>query len=203
MGEFIVTLGLLHDPCPYLSEDYRCKVYSARPLGCAVFPLHLLIDSSPQLKTNYKGYQCIRDVSLSEGQKRLGQELRILLRESAEIDFEFFWKKEPIYISTQTTADYFSLASQAIEAQMSLGRNKNHPRVKKMLQAVFEMQRIVDTREVLNGFAPDSYRALLSPVVYCLLEKEIADRMKVVDKSAIDAYRKIDQRWYELSREAH
>lgn len=38
-NQFQATLGLLHDPCPYLKNDLKCGVYEMRPSGCAGFPL--------------------------------------------------------------------------------------------------------------------------------------------------------------------
>src|SRR3989344_7564988 len=37
-NKWLILLGLLHDPCPYLTPDLKCGVYDHRPLGCASFP---------------------------------------------------------------------------------------------------------------------------------------------------------------------
>ncbi len=100
--EFLVTLGLLHDPCPYLAHDYRCGVYESRPLGCGSFPFPLLTENQEEAKTRYGAYRCLDGVEPSPNQIEYAKELHRIMREEAVQDMRILWNGRPRYIQIPT-----------------------------------------------------------------------------------------------------
>ncbi len=205
MGEFLVSLGLLHYPCPFLSQENRCTVYDTRPLGCASFPSLLLESHSEQLDAHYSHYACLKGVKLSPRQKRFWKELDQIMFEEAGADIRFLWKNKPPYIHIPALGDYFKMAADAIIKQKERDPRADLCGSRRLIDTVNQMTGIVGRKEPDAGpivFSTADFIDALTPVMYSIIEDDIAERLANLDKEALDFYKGTTARWKQLARTA-
>lgn len=198
-GGFVTTLSLIHDPCPYLSEDSTCDVYEVRPLCCADFPLNLLIDQREKLK-NYEGYKCLDGVQPSPKQTEQWKKLTQIMEREAELDCRFFWLKRPsVYIPT--IGAYFQLVEQAAHLQIARDPGAKNERSKRLLEASREMRRLYEMGKVQKGLQADFYVSLITPVLFPVIEDQVAERLASLDGKVLELYKETSEEWKKLAKE--
>ena len=199
-GKFSVNLSLLHDPCSYLTEENRCGVHDARPLACASFPIFQFMFKEEEIKQgHYDIYGCMKNAMPKPEQIELGYELwRIMLAE-AKYHLDFLGG-EPMYVNLPSTGNYFQLAGKACELQMSRDPLGMEKRTYMLKNSVEKMASLAD--EAVSGLVLDGslYAHLLSPVMFSIMEDEIAGRLDNLDGRALEIYKKTTKRYEELAR---
>ena len=209
-GQFLVTLSLLHDPCPYLTDDSKCGIYAARPLGCASFPLVLYAEQN-ESRRQYEHYACLKGAEARPEQIGLWQQLRDILQTEAETEIAHFWRGKTIYIDASKTSDYFRFAGQAMDLQL-----KRDPKLKsydpetrpdccskrsvKLMKAIKQAIQMSNSGELQNDVKTYDYIELLRPVMFAVLEDDIAERLATLDGKAREMYKETSERWKNLSR---
>jgi Fe-S-cluster containining protein len=196
--EFLVSLGLMHDPCPYLSEDLMCGVYDARPLGCAAFPFFLLARNDRQLKENYSGYGCLDGIGMSREQVEFARELNSIMIEDADLTFEFLWEGKPRYVHTPVLGDYIELCREAASLQIERDPGMQSERSKKLGRTISRMSGMIESGEFVNGLSADVYASMLRPVMFPIMEDEIAGKMENLPQEALERCGRISERWTRL-----
>jgi len=197
---YIVTLGLVHDPCPYLSGESRCEVYPIRPLGCASFPIGTFQHSREEITGAYKGYRCLQGVEPSQEQVKFWQELDKILMAEAGLELEHLWTNgEGEYIDLSDITKYKEYGEIAIRRQIRRDpQNKTSKleRIKRSIQGLEEQK----TERWNNGLkiCGDLYRTLWKPIVTGMSEDGIVSRLENLSQSALDSYKETTERWKEL-----
>ncbi|MDI6721250.1 MAG: hypothetical protein QMD85_02575, partial [Candidatus Aenigmarchaeota archaeon] len=176
----------------------RCSVYSQRPLSCADFPLGLLMDNSPQIKENYKGYRCLHNVRLNPGQEELEHELHEIMKDEARKDIEFLWDGKPRYAKISKVGDYFELAGHAYAAQMQRDPLCVSPRTERFSDAVMKMGNMQKDGQLQKGVQADLFECFLSPVVFALAEDYVANKMRHINEETLKFYEETTRRYKEL-----
>ncbi|MFA4820101.1 MAG: YkgJ family cysteine cluster protein [Candidatus Aenigmatarchaeota archaeon] len=201
-GEYLMTLSLLHDPCPYLTDDFRCSIYEARPLGCGSFPFLLFKYDPEQIRENYKHYACLHGIQPSREQIKFGEDVDTLMRKEAELDVRIMWSGKPRYISVPNVAVYGKLALGANEMQERRDPAGRSYRSRRLLRAIDKMNSFVMDGTLSRGINTDLYISMVQPVVFTLVEDEIAKKLSSLTPDEIAAYGETTQRWKELARRA-
>jgi len=196
-GEFLVSLSLLHDPCPYLTEENSCDVYPVRPTDCAGFPQFELVNGKEQLPA-FENYQCMQGVKLSSEQATLVRKLQktIMLRE-AQMDIDLLWSGQPLYIYAPTLSHLHEFITQASVLQ----KQRDPSGISKRTQKLFNAMEIVNAHQSTGGrptFSFNEYTNLLSSVMFCLLEDRVADRFNDSEARIRSLYKKTTKKWQAL-----
>lgn len=197
-GHFLVSLSLLHDPCPYLSKEYKCAVHETRPLGCGSFPIMLFKRKSQELEGIYNGYRCLQNVQPRPEQLQLTNDLEQILKEEAELDIRFFWEGSPVYINASTVGAFSELALEALRSQKTRDPQEKYRRTQTLIRALDRMQSIIEEKKGVHLSAIE-YSALLSPVMFAILEERVAQRLENLPSEAIEAYKKTTEQWLKLA----
>jgi Fe-S-cluster containining protein len=198
-GEFIATLSLLHDPCPYLSDDSACSVYEVRPLVCADFPFNLLIEERERLE-QYKDYDCLRDVRPTPRQVKKWKELKGIMNREADLDCKFFWRGRPT-VTISTIGAYFELVKRAIDLQKVRDPEAKSERSRRLLESSSKMKDLLETGELQNGLQADLYISLITPALFPVIEEQVAWELARMDERTEELYRETSEKWKRLARE--
>ncbi|MBW2999956.1 YkgJ family cysteine cluster protein [Candidatus Woesearchaeota archaeon] len=195
-GEFGINLGLLHDPCPYLSEDNKCSVYEVRPLDCGFFPLSLFVLHKDELEDTYAGYKCLQGVKPKPVQLMLGKELLKIMDEEVKLELDSFWGGKALRIYIPSVGDNSKLTVRAMDLMGKREYALHKERADKLLKAVQGLNRLFKTGEPIEA---RTYIHLLSPVIFTLMEDEIAKKLDNLDEHVIKLFNRTSKKWRKLA----
>jgi Fe-S-cluster containining protein len=195
---FAISLGMLHDPCPYLSPTYKCDVYDSRPLGCAGFPIIPYLSDKNNLLDKYSSYTCLQNLKPSPRQIRLGRELEQIMREETLLDKELFWHGQFKYMKIDTLADCLPLLKKAYESQMKRDpKNESFRtiRLARYLQEFDEQLTAFNRQGDHFTIECDKLCSLMSPLILAITEDSIAERVVELKNTISKAYDKSTKKY--------
>lgn len=169
---FTMTLALLHNPCPYLTED-RCTVYENRPIACAEFPWEINVAENG-IPENFITYDCLKDVRFTPEQKKFRKELDDLLKEEGDLVAELIWSEISPFVEINCFTAYLTLAEQAKAVQYQRDSKGRSSRLEEATSRAFQLNKRGDFR---NGIKGEVLASLLSPVIYSILEDRMAEKL--------------------------
>lgn len=197
-----VSLGLLHDPCPYLNADFKCDVYKTRPTGCASFPLLMQAQNDEQITATYSSYRCLQRVSAKPEQLRLAEKLQQIIDSEAKIDFTEFWNKNLISYEINKVGDIINLAKSAADNQIKRDSSETHARSRRIVNALKNLEKRLENANQHNGFNmhAQEFSALASDFGYAIWQDDILERFKRIQQnpSAMAAYEQTSRQWNAL-----
>lgn len=198
-AEFTVLLSFLHDPCPYLTNENKCRIYEVRPVVCALFPF-LSTKTSGQLDAESKNFKCLKNVNFSKEQISKWEEMFKIAKLESDIEFDNFWMGKPIELSMPKVGDYFKLASQALGLQQSRDPNAVKPLTKLLLSTVNEMVECQKNGEFKKGLKGVDCKSWLRPVVYTIIHNAIATKIEAIDDKFRELYKDTTEKWKILAK---
>ncbi|MFC1697584.1 YkgJ family cysteine cluster protein [Nanoarchaeota archaeon] len=193
-GEFLLYLGLKHDPCPYL-DGHKCSVHEIKPLACGTFPL-LLYTFKPEIVIpHYKDFKCLQNVELPDDQLDLIKDVKELYDEFTNLDKEYLFP-EPIVVKANSKFMVKSLIDRAID-KMAIADPQMQTEKSKIL-----LDRIEKERSLPDYFLSDidDFLQFIRPVVHIIFEDYIAKRLKLIDKNVKKKYKPLNEKWIELNK---
>ncbi|MEA3430600.1 MAG: YkgJ family cysteine cluster protein [Nanoarchaeota archaeon] len=197
-GEIMQTLGLFHNPCPYLSDEHSCSIYESRPMGCIGFPFLLLSDKSEELKTVYQSFQCLHNVKPPQDHELLAKELMILMYEEARIELSILG--DPNVWTVRTDRDYFKLAADAMKVQAARDLSGQTTRSKFLTKTISQMIQLQESGELAQGIHANLFRYLLEPVIFALAEDKVAAKLAALENKVDTHFKETTERYREIKR---
>jgi Fe-S-cluster containining protein len=194
-GRWIAHLSLLHDPCPYLLDDYRCGVHDVKPIGCGSFPLYMMLTEPAEVEESYSHYRCLRNVQPRPEQAVLAKEMFQMMCAEQELDHHMFWKGWIPNVRFTTLTSYFEFFDKAVARQKERDPKGESERTKMLEEAIKTFRQLVEDGTVSQGIQYSVYKSLLGPIVFAYAEDEVAERMDTLDQRTIAAYRKNSKEW--------
>jgi Fe-S-cluster containining protein len=179
-----IRLSLLHDPCPYLNEESRCRVYAARPLPCATFPASIYLFRSEIYEDAEKDYVCLRGVVPSSEGIELALGLEEIAREENEIEDRYFWRGKFRNINVQSIFDNFDNVTQsALESAIRRDPEDTNRRASRIGLAITHNYHFVP--QTCSNEESAFLCSILRPIIYAKYEDEIAKCFAEVDKKVL------------------
>jgi len=203
-GEFILTLSLLHHPCPYLSSDDKCSIRHVRPLSCAGFPLSLYMYFPEQVTGYYKGLHCLQGARPKPAQVKLGKELFRLMMEESALEIDLMWGGKPKYLYMPRSSDFFKLAQKATDLQISRDPDSKSDRNEMILHSISSMTTIAEHFSSIGSketrMDTSLLRYFVTPVIFSVFEDEIAEKLEKLEDQAKDVFRETSRKWRKLRK---
>lgn len=201
-GEFLLTLGLLHNPCPYLSLDNKCSIHDIRPVACASFPLFLYINCPDQINDQYKDFDCLRGARAKPSHIKLGKELDRLMMKEAALELELLWEEGANYLYMPRVSDFFKLAKKAAIQQSLRYPHSNKERSKMMANAMNSMTTIEgpysSKKSTGSCMEANLFCHHVTPFVFSLLEDEIGEKLEKQEDELKDVFGETSRKWRTL-----
>jgi len=195
-GEFLVTLSLLHDPCPYLSAGNSCTVHESRPLACASFPLFLYMFRQEHMDGHYREYKCLKGVVSSPEQIQLGHALHGITMDEARIE-NTLWKVAR-YVCAPDFGVVFSAMEKARKMQAQRDPASTSPRSRRLAKSIHDIHSLYEAGEHRKGIDADMFSSMISPIAFALFQDEVAQMLEDLGNGA-ELYADTTKRWRELA----
>jgi len=195
---FILTLGLRHDPCTFLSPEAKCKIYAMRPLACGSFPWYILIEKPEELLDGYSDLKCLKNVRNTPAQAELWRRMRPIMRTEAEAELRHFWTKGPSHISAKDTTIFYHLYKYAREYLAGPKPSYAMERVPILEEAIKKMETILK----MSGrvvIPPHKLANLAQNVLFFWAAEAIAKQLDELTPAAKEAYKSTTEAWQEIS----
>ena len=193
-GEFLVSLSLLHNPCPYLTQEHKCSVYEVRPTECAGFPLFLYLHHPEQIGTFYQDYRCLKGVRPEPGQIELGKRLFEIQKEELLAEDKFLWTDTRYSIYTPTLSSCMQYVTQCISEQKVRAEREHIPddrfnQLASALNAMFSQYQHLKTAGAKTMLMDNAYTERLGIIASFILEDLISERLRNLCSDAYGFYR--------------
>jgi len=194
-NNLLLTLGLIHEPCPYVSQDDSCKIYEARPLVCANFPFSL---SHSKRMANYSNLGCMNG-NISQKQKEYSRKIKAVMKSEMRLDREFFWTKGPQLFRFKTVSDICKIAEKLEGLLEKNGSWVTDIRRQDALKAFSELDEIL--KNVASSKAAISTQELgsiMEPILFVYLGECIAEQLENVAKARKHEYHETTREYYKI-----
>jgi Fe-S-cluster containining protein len=192
---FLFTLGLIHDPCPYLNSSFKCSIYESRPYGCSAFPTDVLLNKQ-ESNQHYGILRCLQGKTPEPNDLKFLKQVNGIVHKEIKYEMERFWKGKHPVLTFPTIGDYFTLATTALDLVEMKDPEAETARTKRLLLAVNTMQGIVSNN--FTGFQILDFIHNLQPVAYEIFQEEIADKLNSVDRETFELFRETSREYKEL-----
>lgn len=202
-GVFVVSPGLFHDPCPYLTRDLKCGVYATRPLGCRDFPINnLASDEAWQERFPTATYRCMDNVRLTDQHQEYLSFLKIVLKEEGQLTLAYFFNNTPSFVQLNNTSLLDTYTIQAVNIQRARDPTAALPRSKRLIRHTERLAKVLHDmtagrpREMMK----DELANMMQPAIYTLVEDDFANRFARIDEKTKAKFRDLDKRLKEEDR---
>ncbi len=199
-GIAMALLGILHDPCPYLAEDFKCSVYDMRPLHCSVFPADLLTTNS-RLAPEYGPFRCLNGVQMSPEHSDMYDAMADHFEEESLVERTYLWQDQPPLFRIRTNDDVKDLTREALH-QLQTNPLLDRMRLRRVHDGVQVLRDSFDKMRTDPGYKLHMrlFITALEPIVYAVIAGEVTRRLKKLknNRLAIGHFRHLNARYYEL-----
>ena len=195
--EYELFLSLLHDPCPYLSED-GCEAHDTKPITCVAFPLHEYMCGDGFSDQSTKTYPCLKGVEPHPEQIELGRQAIEIILDEKKMDAIFLWGQHPPHISISGISDYRGLVNHVMMKQDTLDPGRESTRTQRMINAARTMENLHATHEIVDT---NTMGSLISPFAIALFGDVVTKKMKELmdNEQVLGFYAETTERWKQIS----
>jgi Fe-S-cluster containining protein len=198
-GHYRLELSLSHDPCPYLNNVDKCSVYETRPLSCGSFPIFQFLLFPEELEEVFRDYKCLQKTDFpGEDQRRLGHKLKKIFKQEVDMDYKNLWRdlNSRKFTYVPTIGSFFVMAERAFRSQESRDPSMATRRSVELLKNIIVLGEYAKNRGFENKPTNMMCCHLLGPLLYPILEDEIAEKIRDADKSD---YHRTTKLWKRIS----
>lgn len=203
--DFIVMLGMKHDPCPFLNSENKCDIYDVRPTNCAKFPQSLFMIESNHLEA-YSEYSCLRDAEPREKEMEIAWKIDEIATKEVELtEREIFGKFQVITVMTHT--DMGRLAYNAIKSQNQrdpAGMRKSTRELHRAFDHYFGELLDIDPETGIpknKSVEVNEFRVTMNKFLYSALSDEISGKLSSVEGRCENIFGETSAKYFELLEE--
>lgn len=181
--QFIIQLGIEHNPCPFVLDDNSCSVYENRPIACAEYPFSL-IGSGDVDSPEYAEFDCLRGGEFTRQQKVFYRELHAIMPHLERQDDMYFWDGLPRVV-TMPPIDSFEKYMELCWS--SIDSDEIHPKQKEHLSKNLTTIGML----ISQSYHVDAARLFVSVFYYIKFHSLIARTLEEIESRFFDYYREL------------
>ena len=197
-GMFIITLGLLHDPCTFLSPEEKCQIYAMRPVACGSFPWKMLVDQPESLAVEYPDLACLKNIRLTPDKAELYNRLVQIVRTEAQADLRYFWNQRMNHTYVQDTTVFHNLYKGARKYLAEPKPFHSPERVVVLEDVARKLENIIIGSEAVI-MKPYEFANLAQTVYFFWSAEAVAQQLDDLTPAAREAYKQTTEAWQEIS----